>query len=138
MSRSPLRRNTFTVAVLACAVTLLSQTSEAQAPCNQVGNHTIRIGKIKECEQLADCDAAPISKGAKHAVTWVATGNYTFTIEFPQGSPFDNFSCQDAKRCTSGPAADSANPGSEYKYNITLKQDGNVVCVQDPRILIQN
>jgi len=123
-----------------CAILLLSaavisiRSARAQISCDQIGNHLIRINRTQGSNQLVDCEAAHISKNAKHKITWQAAGNDTITIEFPNGSPFLNFSCQDQKRCTS----DQIDPNAQgqYKYKVTLKSGRNTYT-EDPGVIIE-
>ena len=120
----------------ACMAMFATVTASAQVACDKVGDHKIKVFVTQGSGQLVDCEAARISKNAKHKITWQVSGKDTLTIEFAPGqNPFLNFSCKNKKLCTAGQIA----PGAlgQYKYTVTLTSGGKTY-VEDPGVIIES
>ncbi len=119
----------------ACAAVISISAAPAQVACNQVGNHLIKVSSVRGSGQLVDCEAAHISKQAKHKITWQASGKDTLSVEFPANkNPFLNFSCRNQNSCT----ADQIDPGAlgQYKYSVRLHTGGKTLT-EDPGVIIE-
>ena len=103
---------------------------------NNNGNLVIHVNHPNAKKQLVDCELAGISK-ANFKITWVANPKETIDVDFNKdGSPFLNFSCKKANRCTASQLDPNALHNVVFHYSVHLDAtDGP--HDEDPGVIIQ-